>query len=74
MLALSSLKSGSQLVGIFRSGTQATEFSFFAPTLVTFLPQKFQIIKSVIIIKKSYPRNRPWRPIGLRDVENPTLS
>jgi hypothetical protein len=27
-------------------------------------------------VKKSgsYPRNRPWRPIGLRDVEDPTLS
>jgi hypothetical protein len=25
-------------------------------------------------IIKSYPRNRPWRPIGLRDVKDPTLS
>jgi hypothetical protein len=24
--------------------------------------------------KKSYPRNRPWRPIGLWDVKDPTLS
>jgi hypothetical protein len=23
---------------------------------------------------KSYPHNRPWRPIGLRDVKDPTLS
>jgi hypothetical protein len=23
---------------------------------------------------KSYPRNRPWRPIGLWDVKDPTLS
>jgi hypothetical protein len=23
---------------------------------------------------KSYPRNRPWRPIGLGDVKDPTLS
>jgi hypothetical protein len=23
---------------------------------------------------KGYPCNRPWRPIGLRDVEDPTLS
>jgi hypothetical protein len=25
-------------------------------------------------IKKSYPRNRPWRPTGLWDVKDPTLS
>jgi hypothetical protein len=24
--------------------------------------------------KRSYPRNRPWRPIGLWDVKDPTLS
>jgi hypothetical protein len=24
--------------------------------------------------RKSYPRNRPWRPIGLCDVKGPTLS
>jgi hypothetical protein len=24
--------------------------------------------------KKSYRRNRPWRPIGLWDVKDPTLS
>jgi hypothetical protein len=24
--------------------------------------------------KKSYPRNRPWKPIGLWYVEDPTLS
>jgi hypothetical protein len=24
--------------------------------------------------KKSYPRYRPWRPIGLFDTEDPTLS
>jgi hypothetical protein len=23
---------------------------------------------------KSFPRNRPWRPIGLSDVKDPTLS
>jgi hypothetical protein len=26
-----------------------------------------------VSIKKSYPPNRPWRPIGLWDVEDPTL-
>jgi hypothetical protein len=25
-------------------------------------------------VYKSYPRNRPWRPTGLRDVKDPTLS
>jgi hypothetical protein len=25
-------------------------------------------------VKKSYPCNRPWRPVGLWDVKNPTLS
>jgi hypothetical protein len=24
--------------------------------------------------KKNYPRNRLWRPIGLRNVKDPTLS
>jgi hypothetical protein len=24
-------------------------------------------------VKQSYPRNRSWRPIGLRDVKDPTL-
>jgi hypothetical protein len=24
-------------------------------------------------MQKSYPRNRPWRPTGLRDVKDPTL-
>jgi hypothetical protein len=24
--------------------------------------------------KKSYPHNRPWRPIGLWDVQDPTFS
>jgi hypothetical protein len=28
----------------------------------------------IIFIYKSYPRNRPWRPIGLWDVKGPTLS
>jgi hypothetical protein len=23
---------------------------------------------------KCYPRNRPWRPVGLSDVKDPTLS
>jgi hypothetical protein len=23
--------------------------------------------------KRSYPRNRPWRPMGLWDVKDPTL-
>jgi hypothetical protein len=32
---------------------------------------KYKTIKSK---KKSYLRNRPWRPIGLRGVKDPTLS
>jgi hypothetical protein len=28
----------------------------------------------VFIKSKSYLRNRPWRPIGLWDVKDPTLS
>jgi hypothetical protein len=27
-----------------------------------------------IYLKRSYPHNRPWRPIGLWDVKDPTLS
>jgi hypothetical protein len=28
----------------------------------------------IIKVKCSYPRNRPWSPIGLSDVEDPILS
>jgi hypothetical protein len=32
------------------------------------------IMRSFDTSKWSYPRNRPWRPKGLWDVEDPTLS
>jgi hypothetical protein len=31
------------------------------------------IIIIVIMIEISYPHDRPWRPIGLLDVKDPTL-
>jgi hypothetical protein len=31
-------------------------------------------LTSILIKKKSYPCTRPWRPIGLCDVEGPTVS
>jgi hypothetical protein len=31
-------------------------------------------IAEIYFENKSYPRNRPWRPIGLWDVKDPTLS
>jgi translation initiation factor 2 alpha subunit (eIF-2alpha) len=31
-------------------------------------------ILTTVSKKKSYPHNRPWRPIGLWDVKDPTLS
>jgi hypothetical protein len=36
--------------------------------------QAFAIEERVIHVYFSYPYNRPWRPIGLRDVEAPTFT
>jgi hypothetical protein len=62
-----------------RSASQSLRCSFTTKQLLT-LKYTYvfnaQIFNLVLIIKplESYPRNRPWRPIGLRDVEDSTLS
>jgi hypothetical protein len=39
-----------------------------------FLHENYILSNKEQVEKKSYPCNRPWRPIGLWDVKDPTLS
>jgi hypothetical protein len=52
---------------ILRSRVEITSLPLMVTSFLSLLHEQFKI-------KNIYPRNRPWRPIGLRDVEDPTLS
>jgi hypothetical protein len=59
---------------VVRGGEICSCLVVYLPWAVTSSAAEVVTFSKVKSKKRSYPRSRPWRPTGLRDVEDPTLS